>query len=192
MEAATKWKYAAAKALLEGRSVVGAMCRQSGKTDMIMGMALWKYLFGTTRNILIVAPKFSTVSSLQRQFFDIINRKISLRWINSQNKLDWISGFYDSTATTEPFTDAFVDESAFIPESRMEAILSKRVRDDFQFMMLSTPNAPDDLFANIWKAAQNSNIEKIRVTGNDLGLKRPQWFDSDSRMMKKEWLGEFV
>lgn len=143
--------------------------RQLGISTLIAGYSLWLMLFGSDKNILVIATKQDTAKNLVtkvRTMYDnlpswlkttvVEHNKLSLRFKNG-SQIKAVSAASDS-ARSEALSLLVIDEAAFIEGiDEIWASAQQTLATGGQAIINSTPNGVGNFYHKQWISAQEGN-----------------------------------
>lgn len=190
------------KGLTKYKDVVLLISRQSGKTQTISSYILWYAMFNPDKTILIVANKLN-------QAIEIMDR---IRYSYSELP-DWLrDSTPDYNKSTITFSNGsrivcrattpdagrglsisllYIDEFAFIRPNMQEAFwtsIQPTLSTGGRCIITSTPNTDSDIFAQVYKNAENTIDEQGNTTDvgfNGFKAYKFTWKDHPER--DEEW-----
>ena len=145
--------------------------RQLGFSTLIAGYSLWLMLFGSDRNILVIATKQEVAKNLITKVRymhdslpvwlrgeDIENNKLTMRLTNG-SQIKAVASSKDA-GRSEALSLLILDEAAFIDDAEIiwtaaQATLSTGGRA----ILNSTPNGVGNFFHRMWQQAENGENE---------------------------------
>jgi hypothetical protein len=161
-----------------------ALCgRQLGKTTCAVGYMLWRAMFKPDQTILIVANILSqALEIMQRIRFSYEELPDYIRAgavTYNKGSLDFDNGSRIISRATTPDAGRgltvsllYIDELSFVAPSMQEEFwtsISPTLSTGGDCIITSTPNSDEDLFARLWRAAEDNRDAFGNPNPNGLG-----------------------
>ena len=181
---------------------VNLMPRQSGKTTCAAGYALWYAMFKSDQTVLIAAHKYAGSQEIMQRIrygYELCPNFIRAGAVSyNKGSIDFDNGSrIISTTTTETtgrglsISLLYLDELAYILPTISTALwtsISPTLSTGGKAIITSTPNTDEDLFATIWKDANNTIDEygnETELGKNGFHAYRAYWDQHPDR--DEEW-----
>jgi len=166
------------------RLSINMIARQCGKTTCAAGYLLWHAMFNPDQTILVAAHKFTGSQEIMQRIryaYELCPDFIRAGVVSyNKGSIDFDNGSrIVSTTTTETtgrgmsISLLYMDELAYVLPNITDAMwrsISPTLSTGGKAIITSTPNTDEDLFATLWKEANNKfdehgNETEIGVNG---------------------------
>lgn len=157
----------AIRTIHENKNSILLYPRQMGKTTLVAMYMLWLCIFHDTKNCIIASKNLKHATEIMSRIKYAYEELPS--WIKSACKfynrtsIEFMNGSVIKCEATSENTGRgdspsmlMVDECAFLPRRLQEAMwasLTPALSTGGKFVITSTPNGDDDLYANLWRSA---------------------------------------
>lgn len=174
------------------KNTIALFARQQGKTTCAAMYILWMAIFQEAKKCIIASKNLKHATEIMSRIKYAYEELPS--WLKSACKfynrtsIEFVNGSVIKCEATSENTGRgdspsilLVDECAFLPRRIQEAMwasLQPALSTGGKFIITSTPNGDDDLYANLWRSAISglNNFVPFEVKWNEHPERGPEYF----------------